>query len=455
MSMFISSACASDDNKLRILFAHGMGGNKSDWDKFANYAGNMGHEVFRTNVPPCGSIKDRAQTLAEYVNTLNVPNHSIIAVGHSMGGIDLRYIVGEAHAKHEPFLSAAKKFRSVYTIASPHGGSFALNLGTTEVCILQINGECRMHVNPSNIMRKVAACEPSDAAWKDLSDKGMEQFNKKYPYSNFSVDGKQIPFLAFHFQCPVCGGTSDCAVGTNSQTWKGAPQNPGDSLLAVHSVDIYNNICKYWQSLNCVGFCEIQCKSCECHTSERGPEITICPPFKNTCDAICNQCKNICSSCPSCHAELSMLEEVLNKIIDNSTTYRPPPFSGGFKLQKTANKGEQTTKEQGCLNSGGNVSEEMCCKIPGDFPNTCLIGACGCAPNESHEIKICDCGAGKCFNGTECVPYRVNQTKTIKEVTNIQDPVLNLNTIIALIIGLIIVVLIIFFMRKKYSIRHN
>ncbi|CEG12481.1 hypothetical protein MSIBF_A2360001 [groundwater metagenome] len=133
--------------------------------------------------------------------------------------------------------------------------------------------------------------------------------------------------------------------------------------------------------------------------------------------------------------------EVLDKIIEKSRS--------SSKLQKTANKGEQTTKEQGCLNSGGNVSEEMCCKIPGDFPNTCLIGACGCAPNESHEIKICDCGAGKCFNGTECVPYRVNQTKTIKEVTNIQDPVLNLNTIIALIIGLIIVVLIIFFMRKK------
>ena len=59
-------------------------------------------------------------------------------------------------------------------------------------------------------------------------------------------------------------------------------------------------------------------------------------------------------------------------------------------------------KEQACLISGGNVVNSSCCEATGDFPNTCLIGACSCPPQYSHEVKICDCGIDKCFNGIFC-----------------------------------------------------
>ena len=59
-------------------------------------------------------------------------------------------------------------------------------------------------------------------------------------------------------------------------------------------------------------------------------------------------------------------------------------------------------KEQGCQISGGTVAVSSCCKTTGDFSNSCLIGACSCAPQYSHEVKTCDCGADKCFNGTFC-----------------------------------------------------
>lgn len=59
--------------------------------------------------------------------------------------------------------------------------------------------------------------------------------------------------------------------------------------------------------------------------------------------------------------------------------------------------------EQSCVDSGGTVEEGMCCLTTTDFPNLCLIGACGCSPENSQEIKICNCGEGKCFNGSECV----------------------------------------------------
>ncbi len=63
---------------------------------------------------------------------------------------------------------------------------------------------------------------------------------------------------------------------------------------------------------------------------------------------------------------------------------------------------ESAEKEQACVISGGTVKTSLCCVSAGDFPNSCLIGACGCAPANSHEVKVCDCGEGKCFDGNGC-----------------------------------------------------
>jgi hypothetical protein len=69
-----------------------------------------------------------------------------------------------------------------------------------------------------------------------------------------------------------------------------------------------------------------------------------------------------------------------------------------------------TAAEQGCIASGGTVTTGLCCSSTGDFPDTCAIGACGCAPGQSHEVKICDCGEGQCFDGSACVPTDVVET---------------------------------------------
>ena len=62
-----------------------------------------------------------------------------------------------------------------------------------------------------------------------------------------------------------------------------------------------------------------------------------------------------------------------------------------------------SVKDQACLNSGGIVGTSLCCKSANDFPNNCLIGACGCSPTNSHEVKTCECPSGKCFDGNSCV----------------------------------------------------
>lgn len=69
--------------------------------------------------------------------------------------------------------------------------------------------------------------------------------------------------------------------------------------------------------------------------------------------------------------------------------------------------GPQTSAEEKvCIDSGGTVTTANCCKSVSDFPNSCLIGACGCSFDNSREVKICDCGDG-CWDGTKCVK---NQT---------------------------------------------
>jgi len=65
--------------------------------------------------------------------------------------------------------------------------------------------------------------------------------------------------------------------------------------------------------------------------------------------------------------------------------------------------GKLTETGKACVNSGGAVLSSLCCQLTGDFPNSCLIGPCGCSLENSHPVKICDCGEGKCFNGKKCV----------------------------------------------------
>ncbi len=74
-------------------------------------------------------------------------------------------------------------------------------------------------------------------------------------------------------------------------------------------------------------------------------------------------------------------------------------------LQPKAENTEMT-KEQQCVNSGGQAIDMTCyCGGVSDFPANCEIGGCSCNPlgGNAHTIKYCDCGVSKCFNGSSCV----------------------------------------------------
>jgi len=80
-------------------------------------------------------------------------------------------------------------------------------------------------------------------------------------------------------------------------------------------------------------------------------------------------------------------------------------ISGSSSILPENGIADLTEQEQACMNSGGTVTIAMCCENTDDFPNLCLIGPCGCSPENSHEVKICDCGPDECFDKTGCVPF--------------------------------------------------
>ena len=83
---------------------------------------------------------------------------------------------------------------------------------------------------------------------------------------------------------------------------------------------------------------------------------------------------------------------------------------GGYFFYNQERGSIPDAKQQACLESGGQVEEIDCCEPASNFPNQCKIGACGCAPENSQRVKICNCGKDKCFDGEKCV--KSNQAET-------------------------------------------
>jgi uncharacterized alpha/beta hydrolase family protein len=182
-----------------ILFAHGFGGDKSTWDHFVEVTNGYDAKdwnIYRTDVSRTDSIATRASTLADYINAQKFPADSVVAVGHSMGGLDLRYIISQGNlnqTESNKYYKAAKTIHKVFTIATPHKGVDEAKLDALGL----------------------------SKGLEDLKPENMEEFNNKYPYSTFSIDNRAIPMLAMRFKCK--DGT-DGTVNVSSQSLKGAPR---------------------------------------------------------------------------------------------------------------------------------------------------------------------------------------------------------------------------------------
>ena len=184
-----------DDSKPAILFAHGYNDNQLAWDLYAQIAKEEGWRVFRTSVPEDGSIKKRASILNAFIKKAAdqccINRSSLRVVGHSMGGLDIRYIISNKW-------TSSQFIERVYTIATPHSGSGYAYLASLS----------------------------SDAA-RDLQPSHMADFNANFPYKEFKRYNTDtiIDFLALRFACAENPnqGDSDFIVEVSSQNYPEAP----------------------------------------------------------------------------------------------------------------------------------------------------------------------------------------------------------------------------------------
>ena len=73
-----------------------------------------GNRVFVPCVSPTSAVADRARDLKRFIEQ-NVPTGPLHLVGHSMGGLDARYMITK--------LGMDSRVRSLTTIGTPHRGT--------------------------------------------------------------------------------------------------------------------------------------------------------------------------------------------------------------------------------------------------------------------------------------------------------------------------------------------
>lgn len=171
-----------------------------------------------------------------------------------------------------------------------------------------------------------------------------------------------------------------------------------------------------------------------------GPDgaIGLCCPVSNSCDCSYKggwaltiaDCPRVCDQGPG---EGTRTDEYgCNEIYGNYTCFGPPDGgldaavdsstadlgsvddaaidSGAVDLGNVDDAGaldgsEPMTAAELCTSTGGSVTSGLCCAATGDFPSSCSVGACGCAPGSSHEIQKCECPSSTCFDpGVGCTP---------------------------------------------------
>jgi hypothetical protein len=102
-----------------------------------------------------------------------------------------------------------------------------------------------------------------------------------------------------------------------------------------------------------------------------------------------------CADCDNCQCKVCNFATACGEVIT---------VNGNFTVCDVSNEVCVDTEDYDpCTRSGGTVEIRNCCKSASDFPNTCKPGPCSCGPSSSKDTKVCNCGEGKCFNGTACV----------------------------------------------------
>ncbi|KAF8167720.1 Alpha/Beta hydrolase protein [Crassisporium funariophilum] len=213
-----------------VVFCHGLLGFDSvtiglpmapfevtHWRGIKEVLEENGTEVLITRVPATSSPVDRAKVLEERISAV-YPGRSVHLIGHSMGGLDCRYLT--THLTHRTF-----QVLSITTIATPHrGSSFADHFLSTV-------GRTRM---PSvlSLLDLLPNGGGDGTAFECLTLESMRRFNEETPdvpgVRYFSWGATYEPGLIDTWKWPHSvilekEGPNDGLVSVESSKWVRPP----------------------------------------------------------------------------------------------------------------------------------------------------------------------------------------------------------------------------------------
>ena len=201
--------------KLRhpVVLVHGLCG--SDWllagrrpageyfPGVADYLRTGGNRVYTPRVSPTAGVARRALDLKRFLDR-EVPTGPVHLIGHSMGGLDARYLISQ--------LDMADRVKSLVTVGTPHRGTAFADWGLKRLA---------RFVLP--LLRRLGV--PYDALF-DLTTDGCQQFNLDVP------DAPNVRYLS------VAGACDRPWLGTE---WRipagivGRAEGPNDGVVSVAS----------------------------------------------------------------------------------------------------------------------------------------------------------------------------------------------------------------------------
>jgi triacylglycerol lipase len=172
-----------------------------------------GAEVLITRVPATSSPVDRAEVLEKRISEV-YPGRSVHLIGHSMGGLDCRYLT--THLTDRTF-----KVLSVTTVATPHRGS------TFADHFLELMGRDRLP-QVLSLLDMLPNGGGDGKAFESLTVASMKKFNEETPdvegVKYFSWGAKYEPGLIDTWKYPhriilEKEGPNDGLVSVESAKW--------------------------------------------------------------------------------------------------------------------------------------------------------------------------------------------------------------------------------------------
>lgn len=158
--------------------------------------------VFFPAQPAVSSIRVRAEVLASHLK--EIPARKIYLIGHSMGGLDSRYLIHHLDPEH--------RVRALVTIGTPHHGTPLADW------ILRTS-------NPVEFLGRLILPH----ALADLTPEACARFNQEIPdrtdvaYSSHAgardLSAIPLPFRPWARRLDEAAGDNDCLVPVDSARW--------------------------------------------------------------------------------------------------------------------------------------------------------------------------------------------------------------------------------------------